>query len=59
MDEPVHEVILEEDEEGEEVEQSVCYVEEEVDQQDAWEENTVDAVTETSIQFENQGILLE
>lgn len=54
VDEPVHEVILEEDEEGEEVEQSVCYVEEEVDQQDAWEENTVDAVTETSIQFENQ-----
>lgn len=70
VDEPIHEVILEEDEEeegeeeeerqGEEkvVEQFVCDVEEEVDLQEAWEEETVYSVTETSIQsLENQGTL--
>ena len=49
---PLHEPILEEEEEAEEF---VCGVEEELDEQDAWEEDTVHSVVETASQFESKG----
>jgi len=48
---PLHEPILEEEEE---VEEFVCGAEEELDEQDAWEEDTVHSVVETASQFESK-----
>lgn len=53
-EEPVHEVILEEEEEAE-MEEFVCGEKEELDQQDAWEEETVNSVMETASQIQSKG----
>ena len=55
-EEPVHEVIVEQEEHEAQLEEFVCGAEEELDEQDAWEEDTVHSVVETASEIQSKGM---